>query len=660
MPIKPPDPIYPLFNPQDVHDACGTGFIAEVSGEPSRRVITLALQALKRLMHRGALGADTQTGDGSGILTDIPRPLFERILWEDFGHTLRPEDQLAVAAVFTSTEEEPALERQLRDSAAAQGITYLGRRQVPVDEEVLGPVARTSCPLIVHYLFICPRRGSRPLESQLYLIRKELEQKIAARGGESFICSFSAQTIVYKGLMIADQLNRFYRDLDDPDYVAKVALFHERFSTNTQPAWSMAQPFRMLAHNGEINTINGNRLWMRARERELKSDFWDADLELLKPIVASEGSDSFSVDNTLEFLVRSGREPSQALMMMIPDPYAEQLHMDRALRDFHIYHENVIEPWDGPAALVFTDGEQVGAKLDRNGLRPLRYTLTQDGLVILASEAGVIEVEADNLVHHRHMSAGEIFVLALDGSGILKNDETKTRIASDIPYSRLLGNQIRVLKRGDDHEEFGDLKVMSTGPELRARLALGWDQEDLSHYLIPMARSGREPMGSMGDDTPPAVLSPGWRRFYDYLKHRFAQVTNPPIDSLRECFTTSLFQYLGSETNLLASQPEFNGAIRIDSPILSPRELKRLEESDAWLPHCKIDCLLPGEQDLGERLEEIKEAGEVAVLLGQRLLFLSDEGVGPDRLPIPMPLVVSTLHHHLIDKRIRSIVSIIC
>jgi glutamate synthase domain-containing protein 2/glutamate synthase domain-containing protein 1/glutamate synthase domain-containing protein 3 len=660
MPFKPTDPIYPLFDPRDVHDACGTGFIAEVSGQPSRRVVTLALQALKRLMHRGAIGADTQTGDGSGLLTDIPQPLFKRILKNEFGCTLQADERLAVAMVFTTPEEEPDLERQLQVSAAGNSITYIGRRPVPVDQEVLGAVARASCPLIVQYLFVCQDQGPRPLESRLYLIRKELEQKIAATGGESFVCSLSAQTLVYKGLMVADQLNRFYPDLDDPDYVAKVVLFHERFSTNTLPVWSMAQPFRLVAHNGEINTIKGNRLWMQARERELQSEFWRDDLATLKPIVASEGSDSFCLDNTLEFLVHSGRESCQALMMMIPDPYTEHLKMDQALRDFYIYHENVIEPWDGPAALVFTDGLQVGAKLDRNGLRPLRYTITQDGLAILASEAGVIEVEAENLVHHRHMSAGEIFVLALDGSGIPNSDEIKSRIASDIPYSSLLGNSIKVLKRGDDHEEFGSLELLSSDQDLRARLALGWDKEDLSRYLIPMARSGREPMGSMGDDTPPAFLSPTRRRFYEYLKHTFAQVTNPPIDPLRERFTTSLFQYLGSETNLLAGQPEFNGAIRIDSPILSPREIALLDESESWLPHCRIDCLLPGNQDLGERLEEIKQAGETAVLKGKRLLFVSDEGVGPNMLPIPMALVVSALHHHLIEKRIRSKVSIIC
>ncbi|UCD39326.1 MAG: glutamate synthase large subunit [Fidelibacterota bacterium] len=651
---------YPLFNPHEIHDACGTGFIAEVSGEPGRRVVTLALQALKRLKHRGALGADTQTGDGSGLLTDLPEPLFSRILEREYGVQLQPGEELAIAMVFTLPGEEPRFEKNLRTLASRHELTYIGKRKVPIDDQVLGEVARASCPLIFQYLFACPSESARPVESRLYLVRKAMEQVIAESGGASFICSFSSKTIVYKGLMVADQLDRFYLDLQDPEYIAKVALFHERYSTNTSPIWSLAQPFRLVAHNGEINTIKGNRLWMWARERELGSDFWRDDLDTLKPIVTAEASDSFSLDNTLEFLVRSGRTLSQGLMMMIPDPYANGLEMDRALKDFYVYHENVIEPWDGPAALVFTDGHQVGAKLDRNGLRPLRYTITRDGLVIMASEAGVIEVEAENLRHHRHMSAGEIFVLDLDGSGISTNDEIKAQVASEVSYSRLLGDHIRVIKRGSSQEEFGELGLPPGGLNPRLQLALGWDQEDLSRYVIPMARSGREPMGSMGDDTPPAFLSPRPRRFYDYCKHSFAQVTNPPIDPLRESFTTSLYQYLGSETNLLATKPRFDGAVRIESPILSPREVRQLEGYHSWLPHTKITCHVRNDGNLKARLAEIKQASEEAVLDGHKLLLVSDEGLTPEMLPIPMPLVVSALHHHLIGKKIRSKVSIIC
>ena len=651
---------YPLFDPNRFHDACGTGFIAELSGKPSRRVVTGALQAVARLAHRGAQGADDKTGDGGGLLTDLPRDLFQRILQDELSSELRSGEELAVGMVFTSKKSLAVLKSRFPELAAGYGFRYLGLRRVPVNLEALGDLARSSCPEIIQLFLVCPAELPRPAESQLFLLRQAF-LKHYGNGEETFFCSLSTKTIVYKGLMKAEQLDRFYRDLIEPDYVARVALFHERYSTNTMPNWAMAQPFRLLAHNGEINTIKGNRLWMRAREMELGSDFWGDELENLKPITALSGSDSFSLDNALEFLMRSGRGMFRSLMMLLPEPYTDNHLMERPLKDFYMFHENLMEAWDGPAAVVVTDGSFVGAKMDRNGLRPLRYTVTRDGLVIMASEAGVMDVAPDNLRFHHHMTAGEIFSLALDGRGMKENDEIKRLVASRAPYSQLMEDNLKIIRRGGPEEEFGEFPEPVGEQGLRQRLALGWDREDLDRYIMPMSRSGREPVGSMGDDTPPAFLSNRPLRMYDYFKHAFAQVTNPPIDPIRERLNISLYNYLGSEENLLEPKPPtFQGALRIESPVLSPRELQVLKDNPIWFPYREYRGILPAGGDLAERLEELAADCEAAVLDGCKLLLISDEDLEPGQLPIPMPLLVSSLHHHLLKKRVRSKASIIC
>ncbi len=650
----------PLFDQNEFHDACGTGFITRISGEPSREIVTLAIEALKRLTHRGAKSADSKTGDGSGLLTDIPQEFFRKILWTEFDFELGNDESLAIAVVFTSTGKFRRLEKTVIRQINRLNMKYVGYRKVPVNIQALGAMAQATCPEIIQFIISIPNECIRNPEAQLYLLRRSIENKISVWDSETYFCSFSSKTIVYKGLLTAQQIDHFYLDLIDPDYCAKVALFHERFSTNTNPSWDMAQPFRMLAHNGEINTIKGNRLWMQSREDELESPFWGDDLKKIKPITAGLGSDSFSLDNTLEFLTHSGRSLFQSLMMLIPEPYNEDRKMSQALKDFYVYHENYIEPWDGPAALVYTDGDFVGAKLDRNGLRPLRYSITKDGLVIMASEAGVVDIDEDNLVVHHHMMSGEIFAVALDGSGIISNQQIKADVAGSGPYSQLIGNSFMTLQRGDNQLEFGDFALPESGFDTRLRLALGWSSEDLSRFLIPMAKSGREPLGSMGDDTPLAILSRKHRRLYDYFKQSFAQVTNPPIDPIRERFVTSLSLYLGSEENLLAEEPHFNGAIKLDSPVLSPREVRILMESHDWFPHTKILCHLPVDCDFATRLEELKQECESAIERGCKLIFLSDENLAENLLPIPMALMVSSIHHHLSMRKIRSKVSLIC
>ncbi|MCH7497452.1 MAG: glutamate synthase large subunit [Candidatus Marinimicrobia bacterium] len=650
---------FPLYDARREHDACGTGFIAEISGTPSRRVVTLALQAATRLAHRGARGADDETGDGGGIMTDIPRALFARFAEESCSYHVGENDTLAVGMIFTTRKSRQALLGAFRKHADKARFKFLGARDVPINRKALGKQAQATCPLIIQVFLIVPPGTERPVESELFLLRKAVESEFS-RIKDTFICSLSSRIIVYKGLIKAENLDRFYPDLIEPDYLAKVALFHERFSTNTLPNWHMAQPFRMLAHNGEINTIKSNRLWMQAREREMQSQFWGSDLETLKPIVTDEGSDSFSLDNVLEFLMRSGRGMFRSLMMMLPEPYRKHPNMDPALRDFYVYHENLMEAWDGPAALVVTDGNFVGAKMDRNGLRPLRYTVTKDGLVVMASEAGVVDVTPENLVFHHHMMAGELFSLALDGRGFMENAAIKTEVSSRAPYTRLIADSVQIIARRADRDEFDELAEPHTGPGPATLAALGWSGEDLDRYLMPMGKSGREPLGSMGDDTPPAIISRMPRRFYDYFKHAFAQVTNPPIDPIRERSVTSLRQYLGGEGNLLGTKPTVGESLRVESPVLSPRELALLASPDTGFRARTFSSLMASGDRIEPWLEGLLGDCEQAVSEGYRLLIFSDEGISPDTLPVPMPLIISAVHNHLIKQRVRSKVSLIC
>ncbi|MEW6702483.1 MAG: glutamate synthase large subunit, partial [Bacteroidota bacterium] len=646
-------------NEQEFHDACGIGFIAELSGKPGRRVIDLSIEALKNMSHRGASGSDEKTSDGTGLLTDIPFDYFNLVLEEELGKKLSGE-KLGIAMVFTTDNELLDVEKNFAEKSRELRINYIGMRNVPINKAVLGDIAKETCPVIIQFFFSGNDEAKFDFETRLYLLRKSLEQKIISSGGETFICSLSSKTIVYKGMTKPHNLARFYSDLNQPEFKTKVSLFHERFSTNTISSWSMAQPFRMLGHNGEINTIKGNRLWMQTREATIKSDFWNEHLEQLKPIVSQTGSDSYSLDNILEFLVRSGRGLFHSMMMLIPEPYIFDNLMPDELKDFYVYHENYIEPWDGPAALVFTDGELVGAKLDRNGLRPLRYTKTKDGLVIMASEAGVVELEEENILMHHHMKSGENFAIKLDGSGIISNEEITKIVSGNGKYSRMIKNNLSALERGKDDEEFGNFGLPEGGFDKRLRIAFGIDKEDVERFIIPMSQSGKESVGSMGDDTPPAVISKQSRRFYDYFKQHFAQVTNPPIDSIRERYVMSLYRYIGSESDLLGASDAFSGAIKINSPVLSPREVKLLLEKHYWFPHAIIKCHLKFEDDLAKRIDEIRVECENAVLNGTKIIFLSDEGLQENSVPIPMLLIVSAVHQYLIKKKLRNNCALLC
>lgn len=650
---------YPLYDPADHHDACGVGFIAEESGDPTRRVVELSLKALNRLEHRGGKGFDQDTGDGAGLLVDIPWDLFKARMKGSGLNGPQEGETLALGVVFSRDVAIPDLEKMLTEQAGTLGVRYLGLTQVPVEPRFLGSIAQANQPDILHTYFAVPEHPKYSAEQQSYLLRKKYEHGPRIGKQSLYFCSLSTRTMVYKGLLSSYQLSQFYTDLKDPAFVSRMAIFHERFSTNTNPSWEMAQPFHGIAHNGEINTIRGNRLWMNARERQLRSDFWEDDFEDIRPVITPDYSDSATFDEVFGLLVQSGRDPNHAMMMMVPDPYSGFPRMDRDLIDFYMYHENFMEPWDGPAALIFTDGEVVGAKLDRNGLRPLRYTRTKSGLVIMASEAGVVDVKDDDLIVHHHMASGEIYSVSLKG-GVENNTEIKQRISRMAPYGSLMEENFLRLRRGDHSKEFGDFSIPEGGFDKRLRLAHGWHKESVERFTKPLSAKPLEPIGAMGDDTPPAFLSQKSRSFYDYFVQAFAQVTNPPIDPIRERLMMSLYHYLGSEENLLATKPVFHGAIRIESPVLSPREVKWLMSKYPKFKHEVISGLAEKGQSFEARLHEIQEAAAQAVESGSRILFLSDEHVDESHVPLPMALVISAVHHDLVKRKIRSDVSLIC
>lgn len=645
---------------KEEHDACGIGFIAENSGKPTRRVIELAIKAVRQMSHRGASGADENMSDGIGLLVEIPKNYFIQTIKEELNIEIKENTPFGIAMVFTSDSESAKLENYFKDSANKFNVELICRRLVPINPGVLSELGRKTCPSIIQFFFSEIHDDNYDFETRLYIIRKDVEQRILKEEMNSFICSLSSRTIVYKGMMKVNQLSHFYSDLNDVDFISRIALFHERFSTNTISSWSMAQPFRMIGHNGEINTIKANRLWMQTREETIQSSFWGENFHNLKPIVSQTGSDSYSFDNILEFLTMSGRNIFQSIMMLIPEPYIFNNDMNEDLKNFYIYHENNIEPWDGPAAIVFTDGKIAGAKLDRNGLRPLRYTITKDGLVIMASEAGVVDVESSNILLHHHMSSGEIFAMNLDGSGIISTEKIISIVSEEGKYTRLIQQGLTSLERGNNEEEFGEFGIPETGFDKRLRIAFGFEKEDLERFIEPMSESGKEPLGSMGDDTPPAVVSNQRRKIYDYFKQYFAQVTNPPIDPIRERYVMSTFRYIGSESNLLSDSELFRGAIRIESPVLSPKEVRMLKEKYDWFPHKIVNCNARVDQSLKEKIEEIRKECEDAVTEGKKIIFLSNEGLSENYLPIPMLLAVSAVHQHLIRKKLRNQVALLC
>ncbi len=653
-----------LYDPSLEHDACGTGFVADVSGRSSHRIVELAIESVVNLTHRGAVSADAKTGDGAGILTPLPR----RLLADEatrVGRSVEP-DRIAVGMLFLPSDPEARARARtiVEHNAAAQGIPIVFWRDVPVDPASLGEKAFATRPKIEQVVMARPAGlDAVAFERALYYTRKKIEREAASAGLDRFyIPSFSSRTVAYKGLFVAPQLRQFYLDLQNPSYEVPLAVFHQRYSTNTLPDWFRAQPFRLLAHNGEINTLQGNRNWMRAREPELASPVWGDKISDLAPIIWEDGSDSASLDNVLELLEISGRDILHSMLMLIPEAWENMPDVDPDIRAFYEYHACLTEPWDGPAALAFTDGTIAGAVLDRNGLRPARYVVTDDNLVIMASEFGVVELDPARIVEKGRLGPGHMIAVNTATHEILRNDEIKRRYAHRQPYGDWIrANMVRMADHVAEHatEATRDGVVIGSAPQVvdgvalyRQQQAFGFNNEELKFVLEPMSVEGKEPVWSMGDDTPPAVLSRKGRPLPHYFRQRFAEVTNPPIDPLRESIVMSLDCYLGHRRSVLLETPEHARLLHLKSPLLDNDALEAIARSEnPDFSSVTIPALFDADRGvagLEEGLEILCADAVRAVDAGKTILIISDRGVDADHAPIPILLAVAAIHHHLI------------
>ncbi|HEY3189547.1 MAG TPA: glutamate synthase central domain-containing protein, partial [Solirubrobacteraceae bacterium] len=571
--IKPPT-ADGLYDPRFEHDACGVAMVARLDNRPTHEVVQRALEALDNLEHRGAEGADVRTGDGAGILVQLPHEFFAAAV--DF--ELPAPGRYGVGVCFLP--QDPALrakmEALLELNVRVEGQRVLGWRDVPVDQTFIGETANRSRPYVKH-LFIGAGEGGPwsddqdAFERKLYVIRRIVE---LAAGPDFYAPSFSSRTCVYKGMLISHQLRGCYPDLQDERFASALALVHSRFSTNTFPSWELAHPYRVIAHNGEINTLMGNVNWMRARESQLASELFGIDLQKVMPIVRPGGSDSATFDNVLELLMLAGRSLPHAAMMMIPEAYQDRDDLSDELKGFYAFHSCLMEPWDGPAAVCFTNGRVVGATLDRNGLRPGRWVETKDGHVILGSEAGMLGIRPENVLRLGRLAPGKLFLVDLEEGRIVEDSEIKRRVATQRPYADWYRQNV---VHFDDLEP-GQPTLTPVLPTRARQLAFGYTQEDLRVLHAPMAKAGEEPIGSMGNDAALAVLSDRQPPLFNYFKQLFAQVTNPPIDSIREAIVMSVSASVGSERNLLAETREHARQLVIDNPILHDHELEQLRE----------------------------------------------------------------------------------
>ncbi|MDR7555518.1 MAG: glutamate synthase large subunit [Armatimonadota bacterium] len=636
-------------------DACGVGFVADRRGRHSHRILRLALDAVAAMAHRGAISADGKTGDGAGVLTQIPYALLRRDL-----RLKTPNADLGLGMLFLPQATDAAREAWLlvAQTLDACGIPVLGWRVVPVDPAALGDHARRTMPEIAQVVVGRPRgHDDDAFERALYRARRRIERHAQAAGLPLYIPSLSRATVVYKGLFVSPQLPRFYRDLADDAYETAIAVFHQRYSTNTFPSWSLAQPFRLLAHNGEINTLQGNVAWMTAREANLRSPLWPEGLDDVRPIIQPGGSDSAMLDNVLELLVRGGRDVLHAMLMLVPAAWEGVPDLPEAVRGFYEYHSCLVEAWDGPAALAFSDGRYVAAALDRNGLRPARYVVTRDGLVVVASEAGVVEIGPDRVVEKGRLGPGQMLAVDTYKGIVLHDDEIKGLYAVRKPYADWVE---RHLIRLDDVHATGAVRPPA---DLTARQRVfGYTAEDVGFVLRTMVEERKDPVFSMGDDTPLAALSERSRPLAHFFRQRFAQVTNPPIDPLRERLVMSLAGYLGPQQSLLEEDPLHARLIHLPSPVLTPDVMDAIRVRSPW-PVVELDALFPaadGPGGLGPALDALVARACAAVEGGAGLVILTDRGVTPTQAPIPMLLAVSAVHHGLIRRGLRARTGLLC
>ncbi len=654
-----------LYDPRQERDACGIGFVVNIKGHKSREIVLKALQVLQNLFHRGAQGCDPCTGDGAGILLQVPHEFLKRAA-ADVKVKLPDAGEYGVGMVFLPRDarQRRQCEALFERVIAEEGARFLGWRDVPVDSDAIGIQARRTEPVIRQVFIARDSFNAAQFERKLYVIRKRVENAIRASAIEGreyvYIPSLSANTIVYKGLLLPSQMDRYYRDLADPDVVSALALIHSRFSTNTFPTWPLAHPYRYICHNGEINTLKGNVNWMRARQGRLQSELFGEDVPKLFPIVYEHQSDSACLDNALEFLVLGGRSLPHAMMMLIPEPWVGNPQMDLDRRGFYEYHAAMMEPWDGPAAVCFTDGTLIGATLDRNGLRPCRYQVTTDDLVVLASEAGVLPTDAKDIRLKGRLQPGRMFLVDTAQGRIIDDEEIKANIVSQKPY-RAWVTQYRVSL--DELPE--PLNVPQPDhPTLRQRQqAFGYTVEELKMVLTPMVVTGEEPVSSMGTDTPLAVLSDRPQLLFKYFKQLFAQVTNPPIDPIREELVMSLVTNIGPKPNVMAETPEACRRIRVKQPILTNVDLQKIREIAD--PHFKSKTLpmlfrvADGPDGLAVAVDDLCQQASQAIREGYKFLILSDRGVNEDWAPIPSLLGISALHHHLVRECTRTEVGLI-
>ncbi|MDP9391428.1 MAG: glutamate synthase large subunit, partial [Actinomycetota bacterium] len=686
MPFSAVPPAAGLYDPANDKDACGVAFVADARGRRSRSIVAAGLTALHNLDHRGAAGSEPNSGDGAGILTQVP----DALLRAEVDFDLPPLGEYSVGIAFLPTDETERAARydDVVRLAEEEGLTVLGWRDVPVDPDGadVGPTARAVMPYFAQ-LFVAEAMAARAdaaafggtvvcngvtrLERRSFVLRKRAERAAVDAGSSLYITSLSSRTITYKGMLTTDQLPAFFPDLRDERYESAIALVHSRFSTNTFPSWPLAHPFRLIAHNGEINTIKGNRNRMRAREAKLETELFDGPagpaaelgLERIFPVTASDFSDSATFDEVLELLHLSGRSLPHAVLMMIPEAWENHDEMDPARRAFYRFHSSIMEPWDGPAAVAFTDGTVIGAVLDRNGLRPGRWWHTKDDLVVLASEVGVLDIPAADIVAKGRLQPGRMFLVDTAARRIVSDEEVKGSLAAEHPY--------------DDWLHAGLVHLPSLPERRRARpshesvvrrqMLFGYTEEELRVLITPMASSGAEPIGSMGTDTPVAALSDRSRPLYDYFGQLFAQVTNPPLDAIREELVTSLGRTFGPEQNLLAASPASCRQVHLPFPVIDNDELAKILhiDDDGDLPgfaavrvtgHFDVTG---GGPALTAAIESLRSKVSKAIAAGARVIVLSDRDCDEERAPIPSLLMTAAVHHHLVREKTRMQVGLV-
>jgi glutamate synthase domain-containing protein 2/glutamate synthase domain-containing protein 1/glutamate synthase domain-containing protein 3 len=653
-----------LYRSSYEHDACGVGFLVNINGQKTHDIVVRSIQVLEKLLHRGATAGDDKTGDGAGILIQIPDAFFRQEC-TSLKISLPPEGHYGVAMMFMPQRQDlrKACQDLGEEIMLKTGFELLGWRDVPCESSALGQKAKKEQPFIMQCFVAHGNLTGEAFERKLYILRKEIEHRIEEKlstGDQFYIPSFSSRTIVYKGLMMATQVSDFYIDLKNKNLISALAVVHQRYSTNTFPSWKLAQPFRYLAHNGEINTLRGNLNQMQAREKLLSSPLFGEDIKKILPVIDPGGSDSACLDNALELLANGGRDLSHSMMMLIPQAWGAKYPIGPDLRGFFEYHAGLMEPWDGPAAVTFSDGQSVGALLDRNGLRPCRYTITKDHFMILASETGVLDIAPEDVVEKGSLRPGEIILVDLEKKRVLRNNEVKTFYARKQPFRRWVQeNKIEL------HGLFNDvspLRVDKSTLLLRQKI-FGYTREDLKAILAPMAMKGEEPVGSMGCDTPLAVLSEKPQLLYYYFKQLFAQITNPPIDPIREELVMSLMTFMGIPANILTESPQHSRLIKLIHPILSNEDLERLNSlklKDFWATTLEMGFPSKGSgDDLGEALDRLRHAAEISVRNGCSLIILSDRNLPNTLMPIPALLAVSAVHQHLISIGLRSHVGLI-